>query len=569
MLHRFLAGFVCMVFFLGVASASMFYNGHLAVQLEKKNYSAGETLKGALDVSNFEQVAFNDSYIVLELVSGNAGALDYPSQFKDDGVLFLEKKIGVKLPGGQQKKIGFEIPLPKNLAGGTYTLDAYFVTKRTPIVGIPHIFASPISTEFEVSGTGDFPQLNIVRTKTLFNRQAGPVGPPSEPSADIKGEVFVMNGTKKTLKNITVWAGLCNWDDTSCEKFSSEDSKKIDVAANGETKVELALKAPELPGAYAIRIEAREEGNRVVSLYRNRAIVIGPTGRIKKLDVSTQKLEPEKEVSINLLLGASPDHYTDPDFNDFDLKAWVEKQGAKLFEKTEHVDSLPFVDIEREYKFLFVPQTNSDSFKVCSSVVKGTTIMDEYCFDVEPIEVQAQALSSSRGRVEVDYSYSVASGKLQVSVCGFDKDNLPEAIDIALSLLELGSGKKIADSQYAGSECYSDSVPVENSKYLLIVDDFRNASQFSRELDFSARQQSLSCTELGGVLCAEGEQCIGEKAGGNNACCKGSCEAAGKVAAGSLEPDAGALPIIVGALAVLVLLVAFILGRKRTESEEQ
>ncbi len=559
------------------AWAFLFYNGYLNVALDKGSVDAGGALRGTIEVGNFEDVAFNDAYIVLEVVSGGKDALGYPSQLGDEGTIISETKIGARLAAGGQKKIPFEIALPKGLKGGIYTLDAYYAANRAPVVGIAHIFISPASTQFTVNGNGEFPQLGIVRTKTTFNGVAGPVGPPIEGGKIIEGRVFVKNLSAKGIEGATVWTGLCMWDDTSsgCDSFLSEDSKKADFPAGKETEVGLALKAPELSGAYAIRIEVRDMDNRMVSLYRNRAIVVGPTARIKKLDISTQKLEPGRGATISLLLGSSPDHYTNPDFNDFNVKVWAEeKSGGMIFEKAVRIGSLGLAELEREMSFGFVPEKEEDAFKVCSEVEKGGTIFDRYCLDVEGLDIDPKP--AAKAGIDVNTSYNPATGAFSATVCGTGEDGGAEGLDIGMLLFEQETGAKIIDSEYIGDGCYTDTVNLKPMKHILVVDDFKNAGQFSKELDFSAPALPPICNGIGGTLCAEGEKCGGTvlAARERGVCCSNGCGAASGGGI-TVEADApsnerlGTYAIAGVAAIALIIVLFFVLEGAKKDWEGQ
>ncbi|MBI4209998.1 MAG: hypothetical protein HY544_00630 [Candidatus Diapherotrites archaeon] len=564
------------------AAASVFYNGALEVTLDKQIYNVGEPLTGRLEATNFESIGFYDAEVVLELVSGTSGPLSYPTQFSEDGRIFFESKVDAPMLAGQKKSIPFSIQLPDDLVSGAYSIHAYFRTARAPIAGIAHIFASPKTAEFTVNGTsaGKFPQLGILRTKTVFAGYTGPVGTPVNPGDAIPAEVYVKNYSGSALNGATVWAGLCMWDDTECGSYLSEGSAKADFLAGTETMAKLTLRAPDLPGAYAIRIEVRDADNRVVSLYRNRAIVLGATARIKKLDISGTALSDGKPSTISMLLGASPDHYTKPDFSDFDVRVWVEA-GAKVFEKAEHIDSLPFSEVERDLSFTFIPTKAADTFRVCASVEKAGKEMDSYCFNVRPLGIE-NVVGAQTGRIEVGTSYSGSDGRLSLSICGFDSFGRPESLDIGVLLLTASGEKALSDSFGAGN-CYGQSIGIDSGKHLLIVDDFRNRSQYSKELDFAFKAPA-SCSAIGAIVCGQGEQCSGEGtlAPNGEACCIGSCSpakgsvseaqdsGAGQESGAPILPGIGILAAAGAAILILALLwLAWkaMAGRGRSEGE--
>ena len=561
---------VLFVLLLHSAYASLFYDGNLRVQLESDSLKAGDTLKGAFVVTNFEPVAFNDSYIIAELVSGPSTSLGYPSQLSDSGTIFFEKKFDARLLAGQRKTVPFEIALPSNLAPGTYTLDAYFRTERTIVEGIPHLFATPTSVEFVVSGSGDFPQLRILRTATVFNNVAGPIGPPAQPGSAIPGVVHVKNDSSSSLSSVVVWAGLCNWDDTSCEGFLSEDSSTVGLSPGEKKAVGLELIAPETPGAYAIRIEARNSSGQLVSLYRNRSIVVGGTARIRKLDISTQELVSGSKATVNLVLGSTPDHYTNPDFTDFDLRVWVETGGSVISETSQHVDILPFSELSRDYSFSFTPSSFHLSFTVCSSIEKQGKVMDRYCFDVSPIE---QPDSQKGGKIRVETDYSLASGNFLVQVCGFDYLGNGELLDAKLTLIDRDGDLKVREKTLNGVNCSSDALRVEDKKYLLIINDFRNKAQFNQEFDFSnpvalSGAPGLTCSELEGTLCSPKQTCLGTDLDSveSGVCCAGSCELDSGVGVSTLPSEVELFMPLALALVILAGLL-LIMGRKESHRE--
>lgn len=552
----------------GSAAAGIFYSADLSVQLEKDQVMAGGELKGEFVVSNFESAALNDAYIIAELVSGPPGTFAYPSQSSDGGSVFFEKKYGADVPARGTTTVPFEIKLPGELASGKYTLNAYLRNGRAPSFGIAHIFSSPKAVEFTVTGNGEHPVVQIIRTKTDFNGVTGPVGFPVKAGAEIRGEVFVKNNSKAQTPDLTVWAGICDWDDTACESFLSEDSKVLALLPKREGSVPLTLRAPELPGAYAIRIEVRGPGEELLSLYRSRAIVTGGTAKIWKLDISAQRLEPGKPETIRLLLGSSPDHFTFPDFNDFSARAWVKIGEKIIFDGSNKIGHMPFAETEKELSFAFTPQQGAESFTVCSSVDKDGKRMDLYCFEVAPFEAKQEELE--RGYLKIDLNYSSATGYFSISLCGFGKNHEPAQLDFHMVFFDQETGETLRDVKTRGQECFSDSLRVEEKAYSMILDDYANLSQVRKEFSFAETGQP-SCNELGGILCARPEMCSGGLIGaaGEVFCCKGACGGAmGGITQIPAKKEKEGFPLteylLAGVVAVLIIAAgAFMLSRKK------
>lgn len=549
--------------FSGVCLADNFFNGYLNIALDKNSISAGEKLSGKFIVGNSDLANFYDGEVIAEIVSGGASGLGYPSQFDDNGIIFIERKFPFKLATSNRLEIPFEIELPKDIAEGKYAIDAYARTKISPISGAAHIFLSPVTKEFYVNAQGSAPSIAIVRTKTAFNGETGPVGALTVPGSRINGEVALSNKSNST-RTIEVWAGLCPWDDTACEVFLSEDKKTISLAPNSEASALISLQAPSVQNAYAIRLEARENGS-LVSLYRNRIIIQGPSAKIKQLWLSTPNLRVGKKTTFHLLLGSSPDHYTKPDFRDFDVQLWIEKNGNRLFEKDEHIVSLPSDEVERKIAIDYIPQKDEDSFTVCSEIVKAGISYDKYCYDVVPL----QDNRSGRGRVDFDAKFVPASSELKVRLCGFDAKGVAQGIDATLSLVDAVTGSEIRTEDVQTQDCFDSQIPVERKKYLLVLDDIKNNSRQSRE--FGLEPNQTTCSSLGGTLCAISESCSGNsKNSDEGACCIGQCIAKSNVNVEDLNGQNPPIPwiyVIAGIIVVLILVLVIVSGKKEGKYE--
>ncbi len=506
------------------AAPNIFYSADVSAKLENDSLGPGDALKGEFSVANFEPTALNDAAIVAEIVSGPSSNLGYPSQFDDNGVIIAEQKFDARILAYGQAKIPFEIRLPESLSPGKYTLDVYMRNGRAPVIGIAHLFASPVSYEFSVAGSGNAPHASILRMKTVFGGTLGPVGAPVKPGQNIAGTVYVKNLTNSSLSGLRALARLCDWDDTACPKTLAEDSKQIDIGPRSELPVELTLKAPELPGAYAIRIELQDSEGNLISLYRNRAIAEGGTAKIRKLDISAQPLAAGSEAHVLLLLGPSPDHYTNPDFTDFDVKVRVEANGKKIFEKGEHIAKMTTKENLAEMDFRFTPESDYSTFKVCSSVEKQGVQHDLYCFNVSPLDYQP--IADPEGRIDVEASYDKASGSILIKVCGLAADNSPAELNAHLSLVKKGAQESLRDSAIGGQACFNDSIAAPPSIYELAIDDFTNKTQFFKAYDFTSPQDTIpSCAQKNGLVCSQGQECSGSPISGvqEPSCCQGQC----------------------------------------------
>jgi hypothetical protein len=547
-------------------SASIFFTGFVEINLEKDNLKAGENLKGYFRAGNSDSAGFYDSEIIVEIASGPKGSISYPSQLSDNGNIFLEKKFPIALLPNQEKKIPFEIPLPKDIKEGTYTILAYFKTKRSPITGIPHIFLNPVEKEFKVQGTGSFPNATIIRTKTEFNGDTGPIGTWVKPEQNIEGKIFLKNQSNQKLQNLVLWTGLCDWDDTACEKFLTEAKTNLELEANEEKQVNLTLKAPAMPGAYAIRIELMDKDGKTISLYRNRAIVEGPTAKIKKMAFYGDELKPNKPVKIYALIGSSPDHYTKPDFYDFNVSIWIEKDAKKIFEGKQHIPALKFKEIEKEINANFTPDLAYQKFTVCSAIEKDNTTHDKYCFEIFPIETD---YNGKKGEIRLETIFSEPS-ELKIKACGFAANGNEEDINLSISVVEAENSLERYYESFDSGNCLEKYYPIERKKYLVLVNDFKNNKQISKEIDLTV-EKPKSCNELGGVLCESNTKCNGNKidiASEKGICCKGTCEEESSTQIENYKEQFSVqFEFIILAAIIIVLLVLIALSARRQKNE--
>jgi len=554
----------------------LFYNAHLEVVLEKNSFSAGEELKGKIVLLNLEEFPIPEAYIVLEVVQGED--YYYPSQLSDRDNIFIEEKLSnINLSPSERHEIDFSIKLPSDLAAGSYRLDAYAKAEKPLLVGIPQILLSPVTNKFTVLGNDDFPQAKIVRTKTKFHSFLGPIGPGIQGGEEISNNVFVVNTSKKELKNLKLLVSLCEWDDTACKKFDSVAEEKIDSLAPGQEKsVSVKLAAPLQPDAYAIRIELRNSENKLLSLYRNRSIVYGPTAKIHKLFVSDFLFNNGEDGSITVFVGPTPDHYLREAFSNFDLKVSIEdlRTGKSVFSDSERIPEIGRKEIFEidfiEKKFDFVSVRELDFFKVCGSIEKQQLVHELYCFVVDASKFRTKELFSEIG---ANWSYLKKERKLDVEFFLFSPETSTEA-DAAFSLTDFSSNNLLGDGTLSSplpkKVSFSD---IGLGSFTLVLNNFLTKKQSRFEINTAALQaavpvQEKTCSALNGFVCRTIEACKGELLPAADAaiCCSTACIE---------RPAVGVQPLPVTAIdssilffvAIIVLLALFYLWKKRREQE--
>lgn len=421
---------------------SIKYQGDVYLRGFDREYKPGNKLKGKIEVSNSENFPLFDAYVYLQLQKGCREPI-YPSQKSDCDNVFWEKRLSkINLPRKSSKKISFEKDLPDDLSPGIYRLDAYFRTERTPVVGFPHIYSSPKSVSFQVTGEGDFPKAKIIRTETrlkgteqelgdwnpnqpnlvstMWPWVAGPVGILVTPEMEeVKGKIKLKNNLnrRQDLKLETV---VCTWEDTTCEDPKTY-TKQIELGANSEEFKRISFPAPEEPNVYSVRFNLLDSDGRLTSVYRNRIIVKGRVARIRKLHVNKSYYRPWTSGKVNVLVGGSPDHYTDPKIKNTELEVKVKdvESGKSFLSYEKKIDDLSMKNFLFESNRTFEVSEETKKINVTAKVFsKGGELWDQHSILVEPTRVKDKV-------DDVLLTSEYKNGDLKIKLCTFDKNGYP------------------------------------------------------------------------------------------------------------------------------------------------
>lgn len=579
--------------------SSLDYDLGVSAVLNKSGFTAGETLSAQITLSNFEEFQVADVYLIVQV---SKGEISYPSQFSDDGILFYEK-VFPKIPliPKSNKTIAFNYALPKDISAGEYYLNLYL---RTPVSlvktgGVPSIMVSPKKHAFKVtSGTGKFPAVNIVRTKSflygfsdfegsvsketiaagkLSKEWKGPVGAPVSAGSEVSGKFFIENKSFGKQGNLKLKVSVCEWDDSVCEKILfSKEFEAGSLEAGKEKAVDIILKAPEIPGAYAVRLEL-SDGARAISIYRNRLIVLGGTAKIRKLHLDNHVFgSAGDKINFNAYVGPSPDHYTNPVFENFSIELSIEDESkSKVVSEKIPIPSLPHEeqDTVKITAELESPVLLTNYF-VCALIEKTGVQHDKYCYKVTAGDFYAEKPVFSN--VSVSWKYEAKSKQLEIDFVQ-NEERLPLKINY---FIHDSGGKVLVNENLEGTTPQNVSHRIEPGEYVLTVADKQKGTQEKFLLDLneskitSAGQLPL-CRNLGGAVCSESEECMGAygKSRETEFCCTGECELKTPLTPGkTIETGTGDNSILIYliiALAIITLIAGLIVKQNRKTSEEE
>lgn len=439
----------------GAAVQNPDYDGYVSLTLGNTSYDAGDTLTASITAGNQDSVPVIDGYLTVNVVKG-CEEPTYPSQDSNcDNIIHEETITGLNIGAGQNQQVDYSYELPDDLSGGQYRLDVYFTTDRTPISGVPYIFSAPSYRSFTVDGSGDHPQLKISRTQTRFTGTseaqgswnpnttafeetawpsiAGPVGVLVTDAMDtVDGNIVVQNSGSETQAELELT--VCEWDDTSCNRTVYEDTQDVTVGS-GNTTLDVSVDAPTKPGAYAVRMDLRVDGE-LHSMYRNRLIVEGKTARIRRMAVSKPYYASGDTLAVNLVTGTAPDHYTDPVMRDMDVTMTVEnlETGTTVLEQTSQINRLSSVTLLDSRWFNTSVSEELYRYRVSAEIVS----QDGQTYDQYSYVVDASAFAGDVSQVELR-EYNYADGSMQAEICGRSDSGVPAEFDAELVLMDNAS----------------------------------------------------------------------------------------------------------------------------------
>jgi hypothetical protein len=451
--------------------ADLLWNGYLNVELNNNTFVAGEEISGEIILTNEEYYPIVSNTIILQLASGEYG---YPSQFYNENI-FYEKIIDkVWVLPRATKRIEFSINAPSS--GGKHHISIYSWNQKSMFVGADSIQYGAQIKNFEVIGE-KIENSVIVRNITGFGKinEIGPVGFPVKPNETFPSKIFVENKSNVS-KNLELELLICDWSCAISESIFTKE-KNIGILNSGERKeINIDLIAPEIPSAYEIKIILKEN-EKIESIYSNRVIVEGGTAKIRKIILDGLK---NQEYSIKTILLGSPDHFTYPDFENFELKLEVFNNNSLIETNNEKFDIIktgPSAEIKiDEYKESIFILDSKIFDKICLKVVKENVLFEEECFDV-PLEelVKAEQIRNPK-TINTEWQYNSIGKRLNISLI---KEGYP--INSRITVTDL-SKSFVSERVEQSQSYYNNSFFIEPGKYYLTVFDFDAKRQETIEL---------------------------------------------------------------------------------------
>jgi len=417
--------FVLCTFF---SYAQTSYNGDIEVNVIE---STDDNFQAKIKISNMEDFPIVNGVLVYDIVS-------------DDNVISEGTVADINIMPMKQYRFVLDVPL--QLAAGDYEIHLYFTTPITPVVGIPHLFASPVTESFSVgSGSGADVVIDMESTYLKEPKYTGQIGATAAPEEAVSGNVRIL--TEASFSGV-LRISSCMWDDSTCAELDTLYTKPLAISSDTDEAIEFV--APAKPGVYAIRIEVKDDQG-TVAMYRNRLMVSGASGKIRAITLDS--LDGGK-VSVTVSGSVAP-------AEDLQATLVVSVDGA---EQTRAV-TIPARQLVTEE---FTVDT-SDSFQLCAKLTAGAEL-DSFCYDVD---------SDSFGK---QLTITTDNSKAQVCYKGDQTDIKYIVVD--------SSGTIVAQATEQISPCMNKDLGLETGTYVIAVRDVSNMEDYEHKFSVTAMADS-------------------------------------------------------------------------------
>jgi hypothetical protein len=290
------------------------------------------------------------------------------------------------------------------------------------------------------------------------------------------------------------------------------------------------------------------DGDKLISMYKNRAIVEGGTAKIRKIFLQSIQ---RNETNLEVLIMGSPDHYTNPDFEDFELIVKAFNEGEEVEEKKTF-----FEIITQENVLGDIFKIESEEFdRVCVSIEKNNTKYDEDCFNIDLEGAREEYEIKNPKMTSLDWQYNEEKQELKISLIK------EEEINGELKLIK--NGETIEREKIEEGKERNIIFNVLPGQYILFFDDFDAKKQIVENLFLGEKgMERVSSNDIndiscGATICEENFVCDGDSFQSKEGlCCLGSC-----IPATQATQDLGILVPMIFWIAILFIITSIIIFR--------
>jgi len=440
---------LCCTVFAETTQINFEWQSMTTIVLDKETFMDNEPITGKIFFNNLEKYPSLGTKIVLHLAKGE---YYYPSQLNSNENILEEKIFNMDfvLPLSG-KEVSFSLTNPGK---GDFRVDTYIWVVKSKAGGASNIFYNPSIKNFSVSGV-EKEKAVINRALTKFNGVVGPLGFPVTAGSKFKGIVVIDNNTSIKKSNLVLGIKLCEWASAFCENVTETKFVVSPMQINEQGFVEVELIAPKLPSAYEISI-VLYDGTLIESIYKNRVIVSGGTAKVRKIFLNGIE---DRNYSINVIIMGSPDHFSYPDFDNFESKLEIFDGEKVIEEKSISIEKIKTGDIFEE-KYL----VDANYFtKFCAKIIKENIVYENECFKVDLNKLLTEYEAQHPTPIDIKWNYDEFSKNLSITL---KRSN----INVQVRLFD--SDQTYFKEMIKTQGEYSTNIQIEKMNLFLAVNDF-------------------------------------------------------------------------------------------------
>lgn len=434
------------------------------------SYSAGQTITTNVTVTNDEAFPIADAYLIFNVVQGCSTPADFSRvNITDCDAIIAEQKIPLSLAAFETKNVTLSYAVPSDAKTGTYRIDAYLQTLRTPITGQAMRYLIPIYKSFTVTGAGDFPSARFTYSKTQLGGIQGPTEVVIRDSAEGLAYIKADKAFSGTL-NVNV----CWYDDVSCPTFIVNKSYPVSLNAGEEKPIAISFAAPSKPGPYAVRLELKDSAGRLTALHRSFFYVGGEFTIPFKVAIDKPFYDAGASGNIKILLSASPvPPALTPNISmiikNSALTATIKDLTTNKTAFTQKV-VVPQITSDGDifYEFNFTTQTKLSKFEVCGQTDSSAgALFDKYCYTVD-----SKNFAGAKHNFKVVPSYDAATSKLTAKICVANEFSIPTSARVDIELLTREPFNIIGNKTGVSIvDCSDVAFSIPQGSYTLVIRD--------------------------------------------------------------------------------------------------
>jgi len=272
----------------GEVTVYNFYQPNVTIAWPSQTvFAPGSTIEYSVTINNTEFYIL-DGYLVTTQVYSSGQPRPYNANITDDDTRTTRNVKKIKVGSGETITVTISDSIPLDARPGTWRLEAYVMMNNTYIFGNYISYAPWKWFAYNVTGSGKYPKVSILRTQTHAAGGFAQSGPAVPEGAAIRGYVGLKNLDDADFSG-QLEISYCTFDDYMGDCTVSQ-VKDVTVPAGNTSGAVFSITDKLARGIYTIRYRLLE-GNKEVCEYKSRIIVSGKTINIISIDAYKEAYE--------------------------------------------------------------------------------------------------------------------------------------------------------------------------------------------------------------------------------------------------------------------------------------